>query len=154
MAQHEGEARFVHAKYPVEDAFARAVQSSVLLLGLEQLRAHHRCGGERNNQRDQDRDGQRHRELAEQSPHDAAHQQDWDKHGDQRDADREDGEADLPRATQRRFHWTNPLFDIAGDIFNDHDRIIDDEAGRNRQGHEREVVETIAEQIHDTEGAD
>ena len=40
----------------------------------------------------------RHREFAEQPPDDAAHQQDRDEHRDQRQADREDGEADLARA--------------------------------------------------------
>ena len=41
-------------------------------------------------------------EFAEQPPDHAAHEQQRDEHGDQREADREDGEADLARALQRR----------------------------------------------------
>ena len=41
---------------------------------------------------------ERDRELAEQPADDAAHEQDRDEHGDQRHRDRDDREADLPRA--------------------------------------------------------
>ena len=36
----------------------------------------------------------------------------------------------------------------------DDDRVVHDEAGRDRQGHQREVVDAVAEQVHDAEGAD
>ena len=48
----------------------------------------------------------------------------------------------------------SPCFDVAGDVFDHDDRVVDDEAGRNRQRHQRQVVEAVAEQVHHAEGAD
>ena len=42
----------------------------------------------------------------------------------------------------------------AGDVLDDDDRIVDDEARRDGQRHQREVVEAVAEQIHHPERAD
>ena len=71
------------------------------LVAIEQPRAHHRRGGERDDQRDHHRHRQRHRELAEQAAGLAAHEQQRDEHGDQRQADRQHREADLLGAEQR-----------------------------------------------------
>src|SRR5665213_448523 len=43
---------------------------------------------------------------------------------------------------------------MARRILQHDDGVVDDEAGRHRQRHEREVVQAVAEQIHDAEGAD
>ena len=48
----------------------------------------------------------------------------------------------------------SPFFDIARDVFDHHDRVVDHEAGRDRQRHQRQVVEAVAEQVHHAEGAD
>ena len=50
--------------------------------------------------------------------------------------------------------WLHALFEIAGDVFDHHDRVVHHEAGRDRQRHQRQVVEAVAQQIHDAEGAD
>ena len=51
--------------------------------------------------RDDDRDGQRQRELAEHAADQAGHEQQRDEHRDQRHRQRDHGEADLARAAQR-----------------------------------------------------
>ncbi len=39
------------------------------------------------------------------------------------------------------------------DVFDDDDRVVDDESRRNRQGHQRKIVQTVACQIHKAESA-
>ena len=46
------------------------------------------------------------------------------------------------------------LLEVARDVLDDHDGIVDDEARRDRQRHQRQVVETVAEQVHHAERAD
>ena len=65
---------------------------------LHEVRADHRRDRERHHGRDHDGERQRDREFAQQPADDAVHEQQRDEGGDQRHADRDDGEADLPRA--------------------------------------------------------
>ena len=57
------------------------------------------------------------------------------------------------RALQRRFEGMIALLDISEDVLDHYDRIIDHKARRDRQRHEREIVETEAREIHHREGA-
>ncbi len=45
-------------------------------------------------------------------------------------------------------------FDVARDVLDHHDRVVDDEAGRDRQRHQREVVDREAGEVHHAERAD
>ena len=54
-------------------------------------------------------------------------------------------------AASQRLH---PVFDEAGDVLGDDDGVVDDEAGRDRQRHQRQVVDAVVEQVHDAEGPD
>ncbi len=63
--------------------------------------AHHRRQRQRHHGRDQNGDRQRHGKLAEQPPDDIAHKQQRDQHRNQREGERNNGKADLPRALQR-----------------------------------------------------
>ena len=121
---------------------------------MQQIGAEHRHEGQRNEGRDDDRGRQRNGEFVEQPADDLAHEEERDQHGDQRDGERNDGEADLRRALERRLQRCLALLDIARDVLDHHDGIVDDEAGRDRQRHQREIVEAEAEQIHDAERAD
>ena len=58
------------------------------------------------------------------------------------------------RAPQRRLHRRHALFQIAGDVFDDHDGVVHHEAGRDGQRHQREIVDGVAEQVHHAERAD
>ena len=121
---------------------------------LEQFGAQHRHQGERHDGRNQDRDGERHRELAKQPPDHILHEQQRNQHGDQRYGERDDGEADLARALQGRVERRKAELDVARDVLDHHDGIVDHEAGRDGQGHQGQVVQAEVGQIHDGEGAD
>ena len=70
MIEHAGERPVVETEHALEDALAGAVGAAVLVLAaLEQQRAHHRRGGQRHDHGDEDGDGKRHREFAEEPPH-------------------------------------------------------------------------------------
>ncbi len=71
-------------------------------LVLQQVGAHHRRRGKRNDHGDDNGGRERDGKLAEEPADNSAHQQKRDKDGNQRNADGEDGEADLFRTLQRR----------------------------------------------------
>ena len=56
----------------------------------------------------------------------------------------------LEGGLKRRF----ALLDIAGDVLDHHDGVVDDEARGDRERHQRKIVEAEAQQIHGAEGAD
>ena len=116
--------------------------------------AHHRRRRQRHHERDHHRHRQRHREFVEQPPDDPAEEDQRREHGDQRQADRQHGEADLVRALDRRLEARHALFEVARDVLEHDDRVVDHEAGRDGQRHQRQVVEAEAEQIHHAERAD
>ena len=57
------------------------------------------------------------------------------------------------RTFKRGFQGRIAGFDVTGNIFDHHNRVVDDEPGRDRQRHQREIVETEIEEIHHDEGA-
>jgi hypothetical protein len=120
----------------------------------QEARGHHRRERQRYHGRNQDGHRQRHREFAEQPPDDAAHQQQRNQHRDQRNADRHDGEGDFARAFQRGGERFLALFDVAGDVFEHHDGVVDDEADRDRQRHQRQIVEAVAHDPHQRAGTE
>ena len=156
MFENEVERVLVSAKDPLITALAPAIEAPVAALRFrnEKLRAHHRRGGQRNSEGDHDRGAEGHCKFAKQPADDSSHQQNGKENGDQRRAHREHGEADLARAAQRRVERTHPILEMTGDVLDHHDRVVDDEASGDREGHQREVVERVAEQVHDSERAD
>ena len=106
------------------------------------------------NGRDANRHAQGDRELAEQPPDDAGHEQKRNENRDERDAQRHDGESDLPRAFERGLQRRIARFDVTHDVLDHHNRVIDDEAGRDRQRHQGKIIEAESGEIHDAEGAD
>src|SRR5438552_3193772 len=78
------------------------------------------------------------------------------------------GASEMPRITPVSCTGKKPLgttiksrivravakFEVAVDVLNHHDNVINDEAGRDSQGHEREIVQAVDEQIHHTESSD
>ena len=120
----------------------------------EDARAEHRRQRQRNEAGDQDRHRDRHREFAEHAADDAAHQQHRDEHRDQREGDRENRERDLARALQRRVERLHAAFDVARDVLQHDDGVVDDEADRQRDRQQRDIVDRIAEHEHERAGAD
>ena len=122
--------------------------------GVEEAGAHHGGGGERNKKGNTDGDAKHDGEFAEEAADDAAHQQNRDEDGDERSAHGEDGEADFAGAFHGGFEGLHAIFDVAGDVFDDHDGVVNDEARGDGEGHEREIVQTIVSEIHDAKRAD
>ena len=92
-----------------------------------------------------DGDRQGNRKFAKEAADDVAHEEQRNENGDQRDGQRQDGEADLLGAFEGRLHRRIARLQVAGDVFNHDDGVVDDEAGGDGQGHEREVIEAVAE---------
>ena len=149
MPQRPSERALVTGQQPVEQQ-----RPMLPFAAAQEQRAHHRRRGQRDQQRHQDRQRQRQRELAEQPPDDAPHQQDRDEHRDQRQADREHGEPHLAGAAQRRLDARHALLQVALDVLQHDDRVVDHEACGDRERHQRQVVQAEAQQVHRAERAD
>ena len=121
---------------------------------MEEARAEHRRQRQRHEGRDGDGRGDSDGEFAEQPSDDPAHQQERNEHGDKRQADRQHGEADLARAGQRRLERHHGVLDVAIDVLHYHDGIVDDEAHRDGERHQRQIVEAKPGEIHDRGGAE
>ena len=107
----------------------------------QEPRAHHRRRRQRDDERDQYRDRERIRELAEQNPDQSSGEFERDEYRDQRQAHRQHREADLPRALERGPHRRHARFDVPRRVLHDDDRVVDDEARRDRERHQRKIVE-------------
>ncbi len=154
--EHPGEDAAVSTDKPVEPFAADTLEGVLDFLrgGTQQLGARHRHQGQRHHGRDQDRHGQRQRELAKQAADHIAHEQQRNEHRDQRDGERDDGETHLCGAVQRSLERPLALLDVATDVLDHHNGVVDDEARCNRQRHQRQIVEAEAKEIHGAEGAD
>jgi hypothetical protein len=93
--------------------------------------------GQGHHGRNENRDGECNREFAEQTPDHILHEEQRNEHRDQRHRQRYDGEADLSGTLQRRFERRLPELDVARDVFDHHDGVVDDETRRDGQRHQR-----------------
>ena len=57
-------------------------------------------------------------------------------------------------ALQRRLRGRLAFLDVARDVLDHHDRVVHDEAGRDGERHQREIVDAEPGEIHDAERAD
>ena len=117
----------------------------------QQLGAHHGRQRQRHDHRDDDGDGERDRELAEHAPDETAHEQQRDEHSEQRRGERDDREADLRRASAGGGLAILAELAVAGDVLDHDDGVIDHETRRDRQRHQREIVEAEPEGPHQCE---
>ncbi len=155
-AQREVETALVSAQHRVEGALAPLIESAVrdLAMCAQEARGHHRRQRQRHDHRYEDGHRQRHRELAEQPADDAAHQQQRDQHRDQRDADRHDGEADFTGTLEGGGERLLAFLDVARDVLQHHDGVVDNEADGDGKRHQRQIVERIVEYPHQRAGAE
>ncbi len=163
VAEHHDQAAVVERNHMPEPAGAqrlglemrlRFARCRVARPPAQELRAQHRHQGERHHRGDQDGDGERDREFAEQAADDIAHEQERDQHRDQRHRERHDREGDLARAFERCFLGIVAALDVARDVLDHDDGIVDHEAGGDGERHDRQVVEAEAREIHHRQGAD
>ncbi|MND67465.1 hypothetical protein D3C80_588810 [compost metagenome] len=151
---------FQHASVRGNNAFKHALRrarKAVLLaqrFGAQHAGAHHWRQRQRHHGGDQNRYRQRHRKFAEQPTHNIAHKQQRDQHRNQREGQGDNGKADFARALERGCQRLFAFFDIARDIFDDHDGVIDHKSGGDGQRHQRQVIDREIEEHHYREGAD
>ena len=158
VAQDDLQRPVVAAQHAVEallgDSGEARCSAAVLRRLLEEQAAEHRRQRHRDHAGDENRHADGDRELAEQTAEHAAHEEHGDEHRGERQRHRDDGEADFARADQRRGQRILAHLDVAVDVLQHHDRIVDDESDREDQRHHRQVVEAVAEHVHQREGAD
>ena len=121
---------------------------------VQEAGAHHRRQRQRHHGRHDHGDRHRHCEFTEQAPDDTAHEQHGYEHRDQRGADRHDGEADFGGAFDGGLHRPHTVLDVSENVFQHHDGVVDHEPDRDRQRHQRQVIQAVVHQIHHREGAD
>jgi hypothetical protein len=122
-------------------------------LALEPPRRQHRRQREADQQRHHD--GKRHRqaEALHEPADDAAHEGDRDEDRDQRQGGGENGQADFLRRLDRRLERIHVLFfDEPVDVLQHDDRVVDDDADRQRQRQHRQHVQGEALEPHQAEG--
>ena len=160
VGQHPVERPFVALEPELEGAFEHAQDPHLLLLlfalvmAAQHARAQHRRQRQRDEAGQHDGDRNRHREFAEHAADDAAHQQHRDEHRDQRECDRHDGEADFARTLERRLERPHAALDMADDVFQHDDGVVDHEADRQCQRQQRHVVDRKIEGVHRRASAD
>ena len=158
MAQHLCEQAVITGGQPLKPTFQREIHPTVTHAAgwraAQQHRREHRRQRQRNDGRNGDRHGDGDGEFMQQPADDAVHQQQGDEHGHQGDRDREDRKADLAGAFQGGVERRLTLLQMMHDVLDHDDRIVDDKADRDRQPHEREIIEGKAEHIHDRKRPD
>ena len=154
--QHPIECAAVDRNDRVERSFSVNVEGGALRLRVmtDQLGAHHRHERQGDDRRNDDGHGERDGEFVEQSADHVAHEQKWDEYREQRDRQRNDGEADLPRALKCRLDRLHAVFDVARDVLDHHDGVVDHKPGGDGQRHQRKVVEAETQQIHHAKRTD
>ena len=156
MAQCPVQRTPVDSQHPRLQAVAPLLQAAawLLVLGFEPARAEHRRQGQRHQQGNHHRHGQGNGELTKQPLDDAAHEQDGDEHRHQRQVHRQQGEAYLAGAFERRRHRLLAVMDVPGDVLQHHDGIVHHQPGGDDQRHQRQVVQREPQQVHGGETAD
>src|SRR5260370_5166926 len=137
-------------KHRVIRAFAPFIEAAVLnfLVRAQEARRHHWGQRQRHDQRYENGHRQRHCELAEQPSDDPAHQQQGNQYRYKRNADRYDRKSDFSRALERSRERRLTFLYVTCDVLQHDDGVVDNEANRNRQCHQRQIIESVAEKPH------
>src|SRR5258708_1785826 len=155
MAENPAQGDIVGVKQTIDRILGKSIETIVPAgFAAKEASAHHGRGGERNQKRDANGHAKNNRELAKKPAHDAAHEKNRNKHSHKGGAHGKNGESDFTGAFHGGFVGLHAAFYVASNVFDDDDGIVDDEAGRNRKGHEREVVQAVVAEIHHAKCAD
>src|SRR5437868_2156264 len=122
-----------------------------LFVRVQEVRAHHQHKDQQNEHENDNNDPEHHHELAKKTPDDTSHQQNQDKHHKKRHNDRYDHKTDLLHPKIRHLHQHLTALNETRHVLGHHDRVVDDEARRDRQHHEEQVIERISKQVHHAE---
>src|SRR5262249_52638810 len=126
----------------------------ILDMRLEQDGAHRRAQRQRQKAGDDGRGSDRDRELAEKLAGDARYEGGRDEHRRQHDGDGDEGGADLVHGAVRRLPRRHARAQVALDVLDHDDGVVDHDADRQHEPEQRQVVEREAERRQDGEGAD
>ena len=124
------EAALVGAAKAEEGAIERPREPALALFVAEQLRAHHRRERQRDEAGDDDGARQREGEFAKEHAGHAGDEADRRIDRGQRDGHGDDRQRDLVRAADRRVERRHALLDVAVDVLDHDDRVVDHEADR------------------------
>ncbi len=158
--RHPGDAGTEAAEAAIEqgeEAVNRPLPPAVAMrriVRLEQERAHRRRQRQRDDQRNDGGAGDGQRELPVKLPGDAGNEYRGHEHGAQYERDGNQRRADLVHALARRFARMQAGGDVALDVLDHDDGIIDHDADRQHQAEQRQIVEREAERGHEEERAD
>ena len=103
--------------------------------------ANHRRDRERHHSGNHDGKGQGQRKFPQQPADDPVHENQRSESRDQRQADRQHRETDLPGAFKRRLIGPHPVLEVAVHVLDHDDGVVDHEADRNRERHQRQIVD-------------
>ncbi len=156
VAEGEVERGEIEVEEGVEALLGEGVKAArfFILMRGEEEGAEHGGEGEGDEAADEDSDADDDGEFIEEASEDSTHEENGDKDGDEGDRHGDDGEADFAGADEGGVEGGEAEFDMANDIFEDDDGVIDDEAGGESHGEEGEVIDAEPEEVHDDEGAD
>ena len=124
-----------------------------LLPAFEHGRAHHGCRGERDDHGDEHCHRKDNGKFPEDAAKDAWHEQDGDKDCHKGEGHGDNGKAHLARAVQGRAQGRFPLFQPAHYVFQNNNGVVHHKARGNGEGHEGEVVQGVAKDVHDSKGS-
>ena len=121
---------------------------------LEQQRRQRRRQGQRDEGGDHRRDGDGERELTIELAGDSGNERRGYEHRRQHQRDGDQRRADLVHRAVRRLARREAAGDVALDVLDHDDGVVDDDADRQHQAEQGEVVERIPQRRHDRASAD
>ena len=154
VLQRAGQDARVAAADAVEAPVDPAGEAALAVARAQQPSGHHRRQREGDDAGHDDRAGQREGELAEQRAGEAALDADRGVDRGQRDRHGDDRPDQLARRRQRRRDRRHAGVQVALDVLDHHDRVVDDEPDRQHDGQQRQQVDGEAGGQHQEDGAD
>ena len=126
----------------------------MLVRRAQEVGGHHRRDETRDEQREHDGDRHRQAELTEVLPGDAAHEAHRREDRRDRERDCDHREPDLVGGLERSAIGGLAHAHMADDVLDLDDRVVDQNAGHERNGEEAHEVEREADRVHRPEGGD
>src|SRR5215831_10699969 len=126
----------------------------MLVMRLEQHGAQGRTERQRHEAGDDRRGRNRHRELTEEQSGDASEEGRRHEYGAERQCDRYQRTADFVHRSMGRFKWGHSRAHIALDVFDDDDRVVDDDTDCQHEPKQGQVVQRYPKYGEDRKGAD
>ena len=125
-----------------------------MAVSARQPRGQHRAQRQGHERRDHDRDGEHEAELREQPARDAGQKGNGQEHRNQGRRRGQDREEHLPGSDHGRGERLHALGALPVDVLDHDDRVVDDHAGRENQGQERQDIDREPEQPDRGHGPD